>query len=115
MKSLLLIVVAFSILNVAHAMNLATCAGDNFKVIVKSGNSENDVTVTLNGTSYSAKRAMSNGRVLYTASNFKFEIIGLHRQMGNPLGYVDINSKTEVVVCTKGIDVLKVTDDTDLY
>ena len=114
MKSLAFLVFLASV-SVAQASILAECEGRSVNVSVSSGVNARQAIVVINGVETVAKRIMEDGAVTYKAPSFKLEILGNHRQMGNPIGYLTRGTMTSTVVCSQGVDIEKIADDTELY
>lgn len=115
MKILSVFVILAS-MSVAQASILAECQSRNVNITVFSGKNAREAILNINGVETLAKRRMDSGIVSYKAASVQFAILGNHRQMGNPIGYLDRkNAKRSSVVCTQGVDVEKVAEATELY
>ncbi len=114
MKKLLFLIALLS-LTAGHAATLAQCDSFGVHITIVPGKNDNQALATINGHDVKVKRLMEDGAVTYESSSFKLLILGNHREMGNPLGYLTQEQKKTVVVCREGQDIEKIADDTELY
>jgi hypothetical protein len=114
MKTLIALVF-FASVSAVQASVLAECSGRGVNISITSGANAREVIVVINGVEATGKRRMEYGAVVYQLPSMKLEILGNHRQMGNPIGYLTRGTKESTVVCSQGVDIEKIAGDTELY